>query len=363
MTIRIPKWVLVALGGLLVAGCGEGAQTPPPPGGLGPTVRTHCDRFVAPHGSDSAPGTRSRPLASATSLVGALRRGQTGCFRAGSYNFSVLELTTPRVTLAPFRGEGVTLNGDIKVLPQARGSVITGMKLDGAAGVQQIGPKIYADGVVLRDNEITNQHTAICVLITGYYSGPPPRGVVVEDNRIHDCGALPPTNHQHGIYVANAVDTMIRDNWIYDNADRGIQLYPNAQRTTIVGNVIDGNGEGIVFSGQGREVSNHNVVERNVISNSRVRWNVYSGAPGVTARGNVLRDNCVWAEHSPPAYQPRGGVETPSRNFSARNNVVADPRFADPVAGDYTLSADSRCPLARHLPGPWTGDAAGFQAA
>ena len=65
-------------------------------------------------------------------------------------------------------------------------------------------------------------------------------------------GPLPSTNKDHGIYVTNAKDTVIRDNWIYDNVDRGIQLYPDAQHTRITGNVIDGNGEGVVFSGDGQ---------------------------------------------------------------------------------------------------------------
>jgi hypothetical protein len=42
-------------------------------------------------------------------------------------------------------------------------------------------------------------------------------------------------------------------------------------------------------------------------------------------------------------------VETPSRNFTANANVVADPHYSDPAAGDYTLSANSRCPLAKRL--------------
>ena len=53
---------------------------------------------------------------------------------------------------------------------------------------------------------------------------------MIEHNRIHDCGELPATNFDHGVYVAEARDTVIRDNWIYSNADRGVQLYPDAGR-------------------------------------------------------------------------------------------------------------------------------------
>jgi hypothetical protein len=242
----------------------------------------------------------------------------------------------------------VTLEGTIVVKPGGAGSTIEGMKLDGAGGTSNIGPRIYADKVELRRNEITNDHTAICVTVSTYYSNPPPEGVIIEGNRIHDCGRLPSTNFDHGIYVAHALGAVIRDNWIYNNADRGVQLYPDAQHTTVTGNVIASNGEGIVFSGAGSEVSNNNVVEGNVISNSRDGWNAYSG-PGPTAMGNVLDHNCVWAGDGEPPYRSNGGVETPSRNFTASANTVVDPRYANPVGGDYRLSAKSQCPLAGEL--------------
>jgi nitrous oxidase accessory protein NosD len=327
----------------LALGCGQNApQTEHKPGGVGPSTSVACDLYSATTGSDSAPGTRSRPLRTAEGLVRALDRGQTGCFRSGTYAFAVLQLTTPGVTLAPYRDDAVTLQGEIKVLPGGADSTIEGLNLDGAGGKSSIGPRVYANGVVLRDNEITNEHTGICVHVTQYYSRPDPRRVVIERNRIHDCGELPATNHQHGIYVAHAVGTVIRDNWIYDNADRGVQLYPDAQHSRVIGNVIDSNGEGIVFSGAGSEVSSHNLVQGNIISNSKVRWNVYSGAPGPTARGNLVRHNCVWAGKS-NSYGSHGGVEKPSRNFTARRNRVAKPRFAHAGGGNLRLRSGSRC--------------------
>src|SRR6476619_1766974 len=334
---------------MLAVGCGQGApQTVAPPRGLLPPPRVDCNRYAATQGSDSAPGSRTSPFQTPQRLADALHPGQTGCFRGGTYTFSQMTVATP-ITLAPYGDEAVTLKGTIKVIPGGAGSTIEGMQLDGAGGTSDIGPRIYADNVVLRNNEITNEHTSICVSITAYYSNPPPQGVVIEHNRIHDCGALPSTNKDHGIYVTNARDTVIRDNWIYNNVDRGVQLYPDAQHTRDTGNVIDGNGEGVVFSGEGSVTSNHNLVEGNVIADSKLGWNVYSGQTGPVATGNLLRDNCVWAGESSPGYGSNGGVETPSRNFTANANVVADPHYSDPAAGDYTLSAKSRCPLAKRL--------------
>ncbi len=81
---------------------------------------------------------------------------------------------------------------------------------------------------------------------------------------------LPATNHEHGIYVANSVGARIIDNVIVDNADRGIQLYWNAQRTTIAGNIIDHNGEGILISGDYGYASSDNLIINNVITDSVV---------------------------------------------------------------------------------------------
>jgi parallel beta-helix repeat protein len=301
-----------------------------------------CDRFASPHGPRHASGSLHRPYRSPQRLVDSLRPGQTGCFLHGTYRFSQLIVDTPRITLRPYRSRSVLLSGEIKVVPSGAGSVIARLRLNGARGKNQIGPRIYADGVVLRGNRITNAHSGICVQVARYFDHAAPRRVVIERNRIHDCGKLPPTNHDHGIYLNEARGTIIRDNWIYDNADRGIQLYPDAQGSTITGNVIAGNGMGIVFSGEGGLTSSDNLVAGNVIANSRVRWNVYSGSDGPVATGNRLRRNCLFA-HRRSSHRSHGGVETPSRNFAARKNVIAKPRFVRPGRGDFRLRPSSRC--------------------
>ena len=55
------------------------------------------------------------------------------------------------------------------------------------------------------------------------------RGDHIERNRIHDCGVLPAENHHHGIYIEASDDARVIDNWIYDNADRGVQMFPDSQ--------------------------------------------------------------------------------------------------------------------------------------
>jgi parallel beta-helix repeat protein len=306
-----------------------------------------CDRFAAPSGSDDGSGSRSNPYRTPERLAESLSSGQTGCFRAGVYRFSELNVSTANITLAPYGSEAVKLRGSIKVRPSGHDSTIRGMKLDGRGGESPIGPRIYADGFVLRDNEITNQHTSICVQISRYYSDPAPRGVVIKHNRIHDCGELPSTNKHHGIYVSEAKNAVIRDNWIYDNADRGIQLYHDADGSRVIGNVIFHNGDGMVINGAGSSVSEDNVIKGNIIAKSYRGYNVYSGSTGPVGRDNVLRRNCVWAGRLGSPYHKRGGVMAPARNYRLRRNVVAKPRFARAKAGNLRLTGGRRC-MARY---------------
>jgi parallel beta-helix repeat protein len=299
-----------------------------------------CDRYAAPQGSDRAPGTAKRPFHTPQRLVNSLHRGQTGCLRGGRYRFSLLALDTRGVTIRPAGSEAVTLKGPVKVLPGARGSTIKGLNLDGV-GSKGGSPKIYASRVVLDGNRITNEHTAICVLVTAFYERPAPRHVVIERNRIHGCGHLPATNHQHGIYLAQSRGAVVRGNRIYANADRGIQLYPDARGSRIIHNVIDGNGQGIVVSGAGGQASSGNLIRANVITNSALGYNVYSDFPRRVGKRNLVRFNCVYGGAA--RARGAGGVLRPTRGFRLKGNVIADPRYANRSAGDFRLAAHSPC--------------------
>jgi Right handed beta helix region len=305
---------------------------------------SRCDRYAAPGGSDGSPGTIQRPFRTAARLVGALRRGQVGCFRAGSYPIGALRIDRRGITLSAYRGERAVLAGDIKVPPSGRGSAIAGLVLDGSGGPSDRGPFVQASNFVLRGNSITNGHEATCVHITSYGSRRAPKGVRVLRNRIHNCGELPATNHQHGIYVGAARGASIKGNWIYGNADRGVQLYPAAQRTLVRGNIIDSNGWGVSIGGDDSgSCSNRNTVVRNVIANSRISWNVHSTPQGRPCRRNAVRRNCVYSGLDDPQQGSNGGVQKPSRSYRARRNRIAKPVYLDRAANDFRLRRGTAC--------------------
>jgi parallel beta-helix repeat protein len=281
----------------------------------------------------------------ATAFIAGLEDGETGCLREGVHTIAeVASITAPGVVLTSYPGESVTLAGRLWIEPQAVGAVVQGLTLDGRNPETKPSPTVNADDAVLRGNDITNHHQGICVAVSNYEDLPPTRGVLIEDNVIHDCGALPATNHHHGIYVSHARDTVIRDNLIYGNADRGVQLYPDADDSVVTGNVIDGNGEGVIFGGGTSSSSDDNLVANNVITGSTIRWNIQSHWQGPVGSGNVARDNCVWATQS--GYyggDPEGSGIEDMNGARAIDNVVADPGYADPAAGDYRISPASPC--------------------
>jgi parallel beta-helix repeat protein len=188
--------------------------------------------------------------------------------------------------------------------------------------------------------DVTNRHAGICFILGGSGDGRAD-WTVIERSRIHDCGRLPATQHDHGVYVAVSSHARIVGNLIYDNADFGLHLYPDARSTTVVRNVIDGNGGGVLISGDDDRASRDNVIEHNVISNSLRRWNVESWWGGPVGSGNAVRENCLHATN--PEHDSDGGVLHPTKGFTASRNVVADPRFVNRARKDFRLRGSSRC--------------------
>jgi parallel beta-helix repeat protein len=317
-----------------------------------------CSRVAAPWGSDRARGSAGDPYRTARKLARSLGLGQTGCLRQGTYfeNVSISHGGLPLlpVTLRNFPGEGARIVGRLHIPADADHVRVSGLYLDGSSAPGSASPTFNSDDVTFSSNDVSNRRTSICFAV-GNASYGASKGGLIESNRIHDCGVRPPTNAHHGIYLAFTSGVTVRRNWIYDNADRGIQLYPSAQGTEITGNVIDGNGEGVIFSGADGVSSSDNVVERNIITNSTLRGNVESYYPPGTPDGqrNTVRSNCVWGGARDRAT---GGVQTPSRGFLAYANLIADPRFANRAARDYRLSPDSPCLTlygdGSYVPGP-----------
>jgi parallel beta-helix repeat protein len=323
---RLGVGIALATVALAVAG--------PSPAGAAVT----CDRVAATSGSDSAAGTVAAPYRTAQKLVDSLSAGQTGCLRAGTFTqdvkFSHGGASGAPLTLTSFPGERALLVGRMWI---ARGSdfvTVTGLDLDGTNSAVLPSPTITANDAVFTDNDVTNHNQTICFVVGNDTYGYAAR-TLIQRNRIHHCGVLPAANHDHGIYVSNATDTQVLDNVIYANADRGVQMYPDAKRTTVQRNVIDGNGQGVLFSGSSGSASIDNLVSNNVITNAKLRYNIESYWGGPVGTGNVANNNCVWNGHNGNIGDQKG--------FTATDNLVADPQYANPGAGDFRIPDANPC--------------------
>jgi parallel beta-helix repeat protein len=248
-----------------------------------------------------------------------------------------------KVTLRSAPGERATWRG--RIVLAGRRDKLVALNLDGSAGPRcrrgtscstLPSPTITAADVVISDSDVTNPRAGICIHPRRWRSGRPDH-FVIERNRIHDCGRRPPTNHDHGIYVADGRHGLIRDNVIYGNADRGIQLYPEAFRTTIVRNTVDGNGSGLIFS----QRSARNAVRDNVFTNAQVRWNAESWR--LSGVGNRFVDNCVRPGNPDPGYNRNGGVRLPERVAQSGTVAISRETYRDRGRGDFRLAEGSPC--------------------
>lgn len=306
------------------------------------SLPTTCDKVASQQGSDSNSGSAAAPLQTASALAASLSPGQVGCLHAGTYagGLRISHGGAPGapIVLRSYPGERALITGRVYV-PQGSDYVTVGaVSLDGnfqRSGERLPSPTINANHVTFESDDVTNDRTEICFDV-GSSTWGMADSTVIAHNRIHDCGVLPATNHQHGIYVQDATNTQIVGNVIVNNADRGIQLYPNSTGAVITGNVIAGNGEGVIFSGEGGATSNGNTVEHNLVVNSLIRRDIESWYPSGTPHGvgNLARNNCVSSR----------GIDTSAGGFSAQGNVTASSgELVATGEGGYAAAAGSAC--------------------
>ncbi len=98
-----------------------------------------------------------------------------------------------------------------------------------------------------------------------------------------------------------------------------VHMYPDADRTLVERNTIDGNLGGVVFAGDGSgKTSDRNVVRRNAITFSGPRWSIESSwSGGPCGRGNRAHHNCLYS--TGPGAPSGIGLRT---GFRASANVV-----------------------------------------
>lgn len=337
--IVISAMALVALSAAVGSGvAGRQVQTA--------TVKA-CTRAASPAGRDSNPGTVTRPFRTVKRLADRLRPGDVGCLLFGTFSedVSIRRGGKPGkpIVLTSAPGRRATVRGMFWVADSANDVVVSRLRLDGGATKGRPSPQINGDRVAFRENDVSNAHTAICFAVGGSFSDYGfAIATVIAANRIHDCGRLPRTGHDHGIYLEGSRGARVVGNLIYRNADWGVHLFPEADGSYVAHNVIDRNGGGIIVASEeaGGEYeqdysSDRNLIELNVIANSMAKHNVEAWWGGPLGVGNVVRKNCLWNGKAGNV----GNLEA----IRISRTVVADPRFMNARTGDYRLKAGSQC--------------------
>ena len=270
----MPRALLAVLVVLGLAACG--AEESPP------AAKVACDRFASPGES------------TAQELAEALRPGEVGCLRAGTYKAEdVLRIVEggragAPITIRSEAGGGARLQGTVAV--EGDHVRLVGLDITGTGRANAL--KVYGDDVRVEGNRVsTAGRPYSCVLLGGQLGTA--EDVVVRRNLLIDCGNRA-TNKDHGVYAGQVSGGLIEENLIVRPAAYAIQLYPNADDVRAVRNVVDGSRSvrgGIVVGGGSENSTNGVRLEGNVVRNAEnALRTVWEGAVGTD---NVATANCL----------------------------------------------------------------------
>jgi hypothetical protein len=362
------------LGSAVAALLALGAIAAPTASAAIPQCTLYADPAAAPGGS----GQPTSPFNTFQALARALGPGETGCLAAGATFHDNIDLSgksgspgnpiriMSQDPLHPATLEGVPDSPLPRTLyfgTDTNYYEIAGINIRGHKSAMN-SPAVVVNGTGNRlvGNDITHDLTT-CVLV-GQQPSQRAKATVLDGNAVHTCGAA--GSKSNGIGVSNADGTVIENGYVYAVPAHGIELYPDADGTTIANNVIDGQGNGmgdgygVQFAGGPSSASDNNVVARNIISNNQTK-NIGFFWEGPVGTGNVVRENCVYSTNPNGNYQrdpPVGGATT---GYTVEPNNVedVDPQFQNrpaPPAG-FALSASSPCIGKGPLPASDTGAA------
>ena len=194
-------------------------------------------------------------------------------------------------------------------------------------------PVIDGDRVKLIDNDITSRGGSNCVTVR---QGA--QDVEIRHNRIHNCS--------NGVRLDKSGFTVVESNLIYRNLRAGVRVYPDADNTSVLRNIIDRNADNVVIGGNATSPSvrsDGSDVFQNITSNPR-RFNLTDDG-GTMGNDNLFRSNCVYK----PGDAANGIDDVTSSSSVSGRAWASDTSFGDPryVAtrgpNAYRLQGSSPC--------------------
>jgi hypothetical protein len=341
-----------------------------------------CDLYASSAGSDANNGSKDAPVRTLRKLLSSLAAGQVGCLQSGETFDSEGNLHVGAGETHGSTGQPITITSTESAEPatithslalehgvsdvtfthvdfdwavpkpwvcwNAEGNVVAGEVL-GAPG-RCVAGQPYSEAAVqialggndisLTYDDITSDDTDICINL----GGPESDHNLIEHDRIHNCGptveaassGFPVVNeewgwHSHGVYDY-ARNTVIDNNYIYDNSRDGILFYGGGEGAVAEHNILDHNGAGIWFGDNKNDRAAWNIVTNSTSPRGVADYGIGSYEPG---SGNVATDNCLDNNQS-------GEIEG-GRFAATENKTATNPLYVNAERHEYTLQAGSPC--------------------
>ena len=346
---------------------------------LGPIVAQGATYYVSLTGSDSNPGTLSKPFRTFSKAVSPLRPGDTLYIRGGLWT-TQLDLQTKNISgtssayikIAGYPGEKATIRYAEPISPgygpiKARGKrgylIFENLVLDGINAANKTGWQFPKENhhFILRNLEIKNfRFNALFIEAND---------IQVIGCTIHDQISVSGATGErwYGIYFHHGTNGLIQGNKIYNNPGGGMQVYPGPiSNLKVRGNAIYNNNRlasssvgGIIVQGtSSTTVYNtqiyNNLVYRNGTSSSGNASGILMGpyASGTKIWNNTVYGNKTWGlqigKASSTVLQNNISYGNGAGNYynggsstTYTNNVTTDPKFVSASSNNFQLQSSS----------------------
>lgn len=293
-------------------------------------------RYVSPTGSDANPGSATAPYRTLAKGLTSVQPGETLVVRGGTYAERIMSPSIKAAT-ASARTKVVAAPGERPVvegllwLSGASYWDISGINVTWSSrnsGNEHMVKLTGGTGWTFTDAEVWGARSYAAILVAGSASQ-----WTVARNYVHDTAATNGTNQDHLIYANSGTGggTIERNVLVGSPNGRAVKVGPPAATSGIVENIViryntmvDNLGPSNVQLawGTSRVSTYRNLMVKPGSNRSAVT------AYQLTGTGNVVSDNAYW--NAVRALDT--GV---SGMRDGGGNVLVDPKFANPSAGDY----------------------------
>ena len=288
--------------------------------------------YVAPNGSDAAPGTLAQPWKS-LSKANSLQPGQILYVRAGTYGalgttftFDNAGTQNAPITLAGYPGDSrPIIRGRVSITGQWLR--VSGFVFHGPTGSVG-GPGPNGEAVLVnfggQHTELSNSEVKHSYWHAGVGGGGTAQDYRIINNYIHDNGGYngdyydDQNNTSHGLYTSPTSYGLIANNVIEHNDAKGISMRHDANHIIIANNTIVGNGRFAVSTVDGT----HDIIAANNIA-------LNNGAMGKSGGGISMHDTGPYFQIN-NVYWNNNGSNSPGSNYPGTATMVS-PLIANPL--------------------------------